>query len=94
MMKGLILFTLLFAFNAHADNNHNVEPLPRIVWLDQQGEVVPDDVIDAIADSCGINQAAHRIANLNGGNIELAIDDFKAAVACFEQHAFIKQRAE
>ena len=93
-MKGLVVFALLLTLSAHADDNHNVESLPRSVWLDQQGEVVPDDVIDAVTDSCGINQAAHRIANLNGGNIELAIDDFKAAVACFEQRAFIKQRAE
>ncbi|WP_407330511.1 hypothetical protein [Enterovibrio sp. 27052020O] len=93
-MKGLMLFILLFAFNAHADNNHNVESLPRIVWLDQQGEVVPDDVIDAIADQCGIDQAAHRIANINGGDIESAIDEYKAAVACFEEHGFTKQIAK
>ncbi len=93
-MKCLVVFALLLTLSAHADDNHNVEPLPLSVWLDQQGEVVPDDVIDAMTDSCGINQAAHRIANLNGGDIEVAIDDFKTAIACFEEHAFIKQRAE
>ncbi|MDD1794625.1 hypothetical protein LRP50_15940 [Enterovibrio sp. ZSDZ42] len=91
MMKIPMVLALLFAFNAHANDSHNADPFPSIVWLNQQGEVVPDDVIDVISDNCGINQAAHHIANLNDGDIEAALDDLKAAAACFEKHGFTQQ---
>lgn len=56
--------------------------------MDENGNTVSDQRTIDLLEKCGVDDTANRIANFKGGDLEALIEEYKAAVACFEEEGF------
>ncbi|MBV7299268.1 hypothetical protein [Enterovibrio paralichthyis] len=85
-MRKLMLPLLLLTFGSV-----NANPQTPSKWVDENGNTVSDQRIIDLLEKCGVDDTANRIANFKGGDLEALIEEYKAAVACFEEEGFSRE---